>query len=115
VTEFARVEAIDIDGGRLVRVSGEIDLSNARDVMDAIGAEVPTDASVVVVDLSNTAYLDSAGIAMIFRLAERLSYTRQELRLVVPVDAPIRAVLELTSVPQVIPVQDAIDATPDPS
>jgi len=113
MTELARVDALDIDGARVVRVSGEIDLSNARDVMDAIGGEVPTAAAVVVVDLSNTAYLDSAAIAMIFRLAERLSYARQELRLVVPVDAPIRAVLELTSVPQVIPVQDAIDATPD--
>jgi len=62
----------------------------------------------VVVDRSGTAYLDSAGIAMIFRLAERLSYSRPELRLVVPPDAPIRAVIRLTKLDQVIPVQDSI-------
>jgi anti-anti-sigma factor len=115
VSELARVEAADLDDARLVRVSGEIDLSNARDVMEAICGAVPHDASLVVVDLSETAYLDSSGIAMIFRLAERLSYSRQELRLVVPADAPIRAVLELTSLHQVVPVQDAIIETPDPT
>jgi len=62
----------------------------------------------VDVDRSGTAYLDSAGIAMIFRLAERLSYSRQEFRLVVPPDAPIRAVIRLTKLDQVIPVQDSI-------
>jgi anti-anti-sigma factor len=115
VSELARIEAMDLDGARLVRVSGEIDLSNARDVMESIGGAVPHDASLVIVDLSETSYLDSAGIAMIFRLAQRLSYSRQELRLVVPQDAPIRAVLELTNLHQVIPVQEAIFVTPDPT
>ena len=108
MTELARIEAMNRDGTLLVRVTGEVDLSNARDVMDAIGGSVPNDATLVVVDLSETTYLDSAGIAMIFRLAERLGYSRQELRLVVPPDAPIRAVLALTSLDQVIPVQAAI-------
>lgn len=111
MSELAKIEAMDLDDARLVRVSGEIDLSNTREVMEAISAAVPNDASVVIVDLSETAYLDSSGIAMLFRLAERLSYSRQELRLVVPRDAPIRAVLELTSLDQVIPVQDAIVET----
>jgi len=114
VSVLAQVDAMDLDGARLVRVRGEIDLSNARDVMDAIGCAVPSHASLIVVDLSDTSYLDSSGIAMIFRLAERLHYSRQELRLVVPADAPIRKVLELTNVPQVIPVQEAVIEVPDP-
>ena len=122
MNDLARIEAMDIrgelggdlEGARLVRVTGEIDLSNAREVMDAIAEAVPNDVSVVVVDLSETTYLDSSGIAMIFRLAERLGYSRQELRLVVPSDAPIRAVLELTNLPQVIPVLDAIGETTNP-
>ena len=111
---LAQVDAMDLDGARLVRVRGEIDLSNARDVMDAIDRAVPSHASLIVVDLSDTSYVDSSGIAMIFRLAERLHYSRQELRLVVPADAPIRKVLELTNVPQVIPVQEAVIEVPDP-
>lgn len=114
MSELASIEVTDLDDARLVRVSGEIDLSNARTVMEAIGDAAGGDVTVVVVDLSQTVYLDSSGIAMLFRLAERLGYSRQQLRLVVPADAPIRAVLELTNLPQVIPVQDEIDA-PDPT
>lgn len=108
MSELARVDVGDLDGAKLVRVSGEIDLSNVREVRDAISRAVPTEAHLVVLDLTETAYLDSAGIAMIFRLAERLGVRRQELQLVVPDDAPIRAVLRLTSLDRVIPVLDSI-------
>jgi anti-anti-sigma factor len=77
-------------------------------VRDAIGAAVPDDAAVIFLDLSDTAYLDSAGIAMIFRLAERLTYNRQELRLVVPPDAPIRVVIRLTRLDQSVTTLDGI-------
>jgi anti-anti-sigma factor len=109
---LANVEASDRGGTRVVRVSGEVDLSNADEVMASIGREVPSEAARVVVDLSATSYLDSSGIAMIFRLAERLRYSRQELRLVVPAMAPIRRVVELTNMSQVIPVDDEVTAAP---
>ncbi len=113
MSELARIETRDLDSARLVRIIGEIDLSNARHVLDAILAAVPRDAARVVVDLGDTSYLDSSGIAMIFRLAERLKHSRQELRLVVPTDSPIRRVIELTNVHEVIAVQDAITGSPD--
>jgi anti-sigma B factor antagonist len=108
MTELAQVEASTVNGSRVVRVRGEIDLSNAAQVRDAIGAVLDGEA-LVVVDLSDTAYLDSAGIAMIFRLAERLTYSRQELRVVIPPDAPIRAAVRLTKLDQVIRVLDSIE------
>ena len=108
MTELARVDANTVNCTTIVRVSGEIDLSNVADVRDAIGAAVPDAATLILLDLSDTAYLDSAGIAMIFRLAERLGYNRQELRIVVPPDAPIRAVIRLTKLDQVISTQDGI-------
>jgi hypothetical protein len=46
---------------------------------------------------------------MLFRLAQRLNYNRQELQLVVPADAPIRAVIRLTKLDHVIPVRDSAD------
>lgn len=106
MTALARVEGA-VNGTPVVCVVGEIDLSNAAQVRDALGAAIP-DLPEVVVDLSGTEYLDSAGIAMLFRLAERLSYNRQELQLVVPADAPIRAVLRLTKLDQVVPVKDTL-------
>jgi anti-anti-sigma factor len=115
VSQLAQVDAQGSVGAWVVRVSGEVDLSNARQVMESIAGAVPSEAARVVVDLSDTSYLDSAGIAMIFRLAERLGHRRQELRLVVPADSPVRGVLELTNVPGVIPVEEAISEVAEPT
>ncbi|MFC5728866.1 MULTISPECIES: STAS domain-containing protein [Nocardioides] len=109
MTDLAHVDATTVDSTTIVRVRGEIDLSNAAEVRDAIGAAVPDATTSIVLDLSDTAYLDSAGIAMIFRLAERLGYNRQELRLVVPPDAPIRAVIRLTQMDRIIPTHHSVD------
>ena len=106
MTELARVETSTENGKEVVRVEGEIDLSNVDAVRDAIGAALP-DLPEVVLDLTALEYLDSAGISMLFRLAERLSYNRQELRLVVPPDATVRAVIRLTRLDQVITVEDS--------
>lgn len=112
--DLARVEARDLGAVRLVRVIGEVDLSNAADVMEAVAEAVPGDASHIILDLSETTYLDSTGIAMIFRVAERFGYHRQELRLVVPSKTPIRALFDLTDVNRVIPVHEGIDEVPSP-
>jgi anti-sigma B factor antagonist len=109
VTEPAVVQARTVEDVQVVSIRGEVDLSNATEVRDAIGQIASADLTVIVVDLSETGYLDSSGIAMLFRLAERLGHRRQELRLVVPPDSPLRAALELTNLPQTIPVQDALE------
>lgn len=109
MTEHAVVEARTVGDIQIVSIRGEIDLSNAIEVRDTIGRVASDEVSVIVVDLSGTGYLDSSGIAMLFRLAERLGDRRQELRLVVPPDSPIRTALELTNLPQTIAVQDAFE------
>lgn len=109
MTAHADIESRTVEGIQVVSIRGEIDLSNAAEVRDAIGRVASDDVSVIVVDLSGTDYLDSSGIAMLFRLAERLGHRRQELRLVVPPDSPIRTALELTNLPQTIAVQDAFE------
>ncbi|MGH8907978.1 MAG: STAS domain-containing protein [Egibacteraceae bacterium] len=71
----------------VVRVDGEVDLSNAEQVARSV-----RDSSAghhVVLDLSYLAFLDSAGIRAIIDLKRGLSSQRRELRLVVPDDAPI--------------------------
>ncbi|GAA6524970.1 STAS domain-containing protein [Intrasporangium sp. DVR] len=104
---------------RHVQVSGEIDLANVDDVRQTITSALADDPARVVLDLRGTTYLDSAAIAMLFRLAQRLGHRRQDLRLLVPPKSPIRAVLELTSIRTVISVHDTLEeaaaepATPD--
>ncbi len=106
MSELARVEADRRHDLVLVRIVGEIDISNAGELSDAIGSAIPNDAAVVLLDLSRTTYLDSAGVQLLFRLAHRLETRRQQLRLIVPADAPIRTVLELTGLLELVPLVD---------
>jgi len=108
VSELATVTATDLDGARLVTVGGEIDLSNVGAVMARISGLIRSESSLVILDLSGTTYLDSAGLGMLFRLDQRLGYSRQELCLVVPPGSPVRRVLELTNLDQVVRVEDTI-------
>ena len=91
------------EGHRLVaRVAGEIDVSNAQEVGASIERAVPKDVHAVVVDLSEIRYLDSSGISLLLRLSERLRARRIDLRLAVPPEAPVRAVLELTGLARML-------------
>jgi anti-anti-sigma factor len=70
------VEAVD-DGGTeggvaVVRLTGEIDISNADQLGDALEAIVGPDARRLVVDLDGLEFMDSAGIAMLLRTASRM-------------------------------------------
>jgi anti-anti-sigma factor len=114
MSELAHLQSRRIGEIQLASISGEIDLSNARPLIDAIAATIPDDAALLVLDLSRTTYVDSAGIAAIFRLAERLRIRRQDLRLVVAPDSPIRAVLRLTHLDHVIQIDDTAPEPPRP-
>ena len=85
MSELARVETRRVGQTQLVAITGEVDLSNARACSTGCaGHAVPTTPRSSSLDLSATTYLDSAGIAALFRLAQRLRIRRQDLRLVVP-------------------------------
>jgi anti-anti-sigma factor len=91
-----------------IRLLGEIDLSNASEVLATIESAVPNDVSALVLDLSETSYMDSAGVQVLFRLVDRLGSRRQRLRLVVPTDAPVRAVLQMMDVPSVVELETSL-------
>ena len=67
----------------VARISGEVDASNATDLTTKLTEAVPNSAMGLVVDLSETTYLDSSGVQMLFDLADRLRRRQQQLRLVV--------------------------------
>jgi anti-sigma B factor antagonist/stage II sporulation protein AA (anti-sigma F factor antagonist) len=86
-----------VDGEAVhVRIVGEIDLANAAEVQDEINAAVTNDAARVVLDLTELEYLDSAGLRILFTLAERLRVLQMVLDLVVPPGCPVRRVVEMS-------------------
>jgi anti-sigma B factor antagonist len=94
----------------VARVDGEVDLSNALSVQARLLDAVPNTASALVLDLSETGYLDSSGVRLIFELATRLRNRRQKFELVVPDHSRIKRVLELTEVQQVVPMFPSVEA-----
>ncbi|HKN95163.1 MAG TPA: STAS domain-containing protein [Thermoleophilaceae bacterium] len=96
------------DGMQVVRLAGEVDMSNAARLEMDISDVAPNDDPGLVLDLSETEYLDSAGIRMLFELAERLGGRRQTLVLVVPPDSLVRHSLEVTEVDQAIAMRHTV-------
>jgi anti-anti-sigma factor len=109
VSGLARVEGEQQGTICLVRLHGEIDLSNAHEVSSAIGTVMGQEARWLVVDLSDITYLDSSGVALLLRLAERLQTRRRQLHLVVPRGSPVRRVLVFTGLPRVIPMEARLE------
>lgn len=105
--ELARLDGRPFGSCFLVLVEGEIDASNASEVTDRISGMAGSGASGLIVDLSGTEYLDSAGIRMLFKLHARLDSQGQSMVIALPDDAPGRQVLTIAEVPQVIPMADS--------
>ena len=100
----SQVQAREDDGTCFLQLRGEIDIANVDEISGAIDAAAAKSHRGLVLDLTQTTYLDSAGVALLFRLAHRLRARRQQMRLVLPSGAPVHAVLELTGLTRVVPV-----------
>src|SRR3954469_20983766 len=103
---------ISIDGDEdivVARITGEIDLASAETVGAELAGAVPNRALGLIVDLSGTSYLDSSGVSLVFELAERLRRRQQQLRLVVPEDAPLLRVLRIVKAADVVPITGSVD------
>jgi anti-anti-sigma factor len=72
-----------IDGVPIAHVRHDIDAATVAEVQTQLDQAVGPDALSLIVDLSDTGYIDSAGIDMLLRLNERLSQRRTKLMLVI--------------------------------
>lgn len=93
---------------QIVRLAGEVDMSNAGSLEAHISEAVPNDVAGLVLDLTDTGFLDSAGISMLFELGNRLSGRRQSVAVVVPPDSLVRHSLEVTELGKAVPMHDSL-------
>lgn len=59
------------DGTYVVRVAGEVDVSNATQLRDALDAALEADPSTIEVSLAEVPYIDSTGIGVLVGTAHR--------------------------------------------
>lgn len=93
----------------VVRIRGEVDLSNAERLHDELSSRVG-EASWLVLDLSGCHYLDSAGLGVIATIHARCRARGVQLRIVVPTSAAtIDRVLAITGMDGVLQVDRSIE------
>ena len=95
-------------------VHGEVDASNVAEVGVALRGLVSNQSAVLVIDLSHTSYLDSAGINLMFSLGDELRSRQLTLRLVIAPGSPIERMIKITGLDRVYPTYataaDAVSA-----
>jgi|tagenome__1003787_1003787.scaffolds.fasta_scaffold19211394_2 anti-sigma B factor antagonist len=110
MSELARIAIRDEDDLRVVEVTGELDASNADDVRATAVDDVANSLHGLVLDFRRLDYIDSAGIALVFDVGERLVRRGQKLALVVPARAVIRRALEVTGIDELAPIVPTLEA-----
>ena len=96
------VEVTRVQGVALAVLHGEVDRSNAERIAPELLALAP---GPVVVDLSGLAFLGSAGLQVLFSLAQQGA-----LAVVAPPNAPYRRAIEVAELGRVALIADTRDA-----
>jgi anti-anti-sigma factor len=110
VSDLSVVEVFARNGVPIVRVRGEIDLSNADGVLTLIDGARDEDAPGLVVDLRNLEYLDSAGVRLLFRASRSVQASGGRFVAVVPRESPVRRVLDLAEASTAFPLEETEEA-----
>ena len=104
MSTLARLEDEWHDEIPVARVRGEVDASNVKEIGDRLRSLLSNRSMAMIVDLSATTYLDSAGINLLFALAEEMRSRQQRLALVVADPSPIARMVALNGLDRTMPV-----------
>jgi anti-anti-sigma factor len=91
--EFSWRTTVD-DGEAVVAVIGELDLSTAAALSEALAPLLDQRLQAVTLDLGGVEFIDSTGLTLLVRTSKRLGEHQGALRLTSPTP-PVRRVLEL--------------------
>jgi anti-anti-sigma factor len=86
-----------------VRVEGELDLLTAPKLVAEVDQLLRVDPVDVVLDLEETLFIDSAGLAILLNLQRRLDHRGHRLRVVCD-EGPVRRVIEMARLEETLGV-----------
>jgi anti-anti-sigma factor len=97
------------DAGAVVHLRGEIEFANTHAVRTDLLATIPLDGPGMIIDLTETTYLSSSGVRLLFDVAERLQGRHQRLVLVATNEGMIGRVVALTKLDDLVPLVATVD------
>jgi anti-anti-sigma factor len=106
--ELARLSFETEGDVELAHLAGEVDASNVADLSERLLKAVSNKARALVLDLTETSYIDSSGISLIFDAAARMRNRRQQLRLVVTPRSFVGEVLAAVSMEDSVPIDPLV-------
>ena len=107
--QLASIQFERANGSLLVRLGGEIDLSNSDQLHQQLESAIEG-STLVVIDLTEINYLDSQGLRLIKQLCNQVEKEGSELRLVAPPDSVARQVLDMARMSDYVEIRDALQA-----
>ena len=104
---------IHVDRGQgipVVHMAGEVEISQAPVIRELLLSAADNRDVGVVIDLSETTYLDSAGVNILFELADGLGKRQLGMALVVPEGGLVERVVSLVDLASVASVHRELDS-----
>ena len=94
---------------RLLKLNGKLDISGVGAIETRFAGYCAGESPRVLVDLTNVSFLSSMGVRLLTLTAKSIA-SRGGRMLPLGPTADVRRVLEVTGIPAVIPVHDAIES-----
>jgi anti-anti-sigma factor len=87
----------------VVRASGELDIASAKEFEDEVVRAINSDASAVILDLSELSFIDSTGLRVLLLVSELSATSGPSLRSV-QASGAVREVIKTSGVEDLLPV-----------
>ena len=104
---IARFRVEEMQGRAVVVASGEIDMTTAPGLRQALGA-APQVSAQVVLDLTSVTFLDSSGIAVLIDAFKQGSHGQQMTLCLAGAATRVRRVLDITRVSRMLPTYETL-------
>lgn len=111
----ASIDAWRVEGVTVVAVKGELDASNVHVLRRLIGDSMRDGAHELVLDFTDTGYIDSSATALVASLAADMRAKRTKLAVVAPSGSPTRRVFEVSGLAGEVDLREVREQTPPPS
>lgn len=99
-------------GRPALRVRGELDIATAPRLAEAVESQLSQQPQSLVVDLTDTTFLDSSGARTLVAAARRAAAAGVSLEVVCPrANRPVRLVIDLLELRAVVPIVESPSLT----
>ncbi len=108
-----RLDCDERDHVVVAALGGEVDVSNVREIEDAIRAAVGPATVGLVVDVGSLTYLDSSGVRLLLKLHDRLRDIRRGFAVARPEDGIVARVIDVVGLADEVQVVADVDGAVD--